>query len=137
MHWSINYMGIPWVAGGRTPDGFDCWGLVREIYQSILNIDLPMYIVDPNMKVSVSKCMITALDEWVRVDSPKNNCLVVMSKNKHPSHVGVYIDDAGGLILHSVDGVGSCAQFESEVRQEYKLLEFYEHGSLRNNHKPI
>lgn len=137
MQWMYKYYGIPWVPGGRTFEGFDCWGLVRSVYLQQLDLDLPLYMVDPNKKLSVSRMMIDGLSDWHSLDEPKHMSLVVLSKSKIPSHVGIYIDEAGGFVFHSVSGVGVCADSLATVREQFKMIEFYEHGSLRNNRESL
>jgi len=137
VHWSIKYIGIPWVACGRSFEGFDCWGLVRQVYLDELSIKLPEYPIDPKKLVSVSKAMIIGLSDWVEIEKPEDNCLVVMSKTSSPSHVGVYILGSGGLVLHSVDGGSSVVDFMMDINQQFKLVKFYRHGSVCNNTKPI
>ncbi|MCB5411323.1 C40 family peptidase [Pseudogemmobacter faecipullorum] len=41
--WWAQYIGIPFRDGGRGPDAYDCWGLLRRIYADQLGVDLPCY----------------------------------------------------------------------------------------------
>ena len=34
------YVGKPWVSGGRGPDEFDCWGLVKYVMANEYDINL-------------------------------------------------------------------------------------------------
>ena len=36
-------MAIPFVDGGRSPGGVDCWGLIYLVYRDMLGIELPSY----------------------------------------------------------------------------------------------
>lgn len=40
-HWSQPYIGIPFIPGGRSLLGADCWGLLRIVYQDVAQIELP------------------------------------------------------------------------------------------------
>ena len=46
MHWAEDLIGCPWVAGGRGPDAFDCWGLVRWCWGRHFGIEVPEIPVD-------------------------------------------------------------------------------------------
>lgn len=41
--WVERYIGLPFLDGGRTLAGCDCWGLVRLVYWRELGLDLPSY----------------------------------------------------------------------------------------------
>ena len=45
-HWAEDLIGRPWVAGGRGPDAFDCWGLVRWCWRKQFSIEVPEIPVD-------------------------------------------------------------------------------------------
>lgn len=42
INWA-NYIGIPYVDGGRDQEGADCWGLVRLVFREERKIILPSY----------------------------------------------------------------------------------------------
>lgn len=43
LHWSAEYVGLPWAEKGDTREGVSCWGLVRLVYAERLGIVLPSY----------------------------------------------------------------------------------------------
>lgn len=133
MKWTRQYIGIPWVAGGRTKDACDCWGLVRLIYKEQLGVEFPDHILDPSRTKAVMRCMASQLEEWQRIETPEHMCLAVMGKGDTPSHVGLYLSSGKGIIIHSVDGHTSCAESLNDLRRSYKLFQFYTHGSLCDN----
>ena len=38
---ATSFLGVPYVWGGNTPEGFDCSGLVQYCYREVFNIELP------------------------------------------------------------------------------------------------
>ena len=46
MHWAEDLIGRPWVAGGRGPHAFDCWGLARWCWRERFRIEVPEIPVD-------------------------------------------------------------------------------------------
>ena len=40
-HWAVRTIGLPWVAGARGPDAYDCWGLFLAIQRCHFARDLP------------------------------------------------------------------------------------------------
>jgi len=43
MHWANDYVGIPWLDGGRTRAGCDCYGLVRLVLAERFSIFVSAY----------------------------------------------------------------------------------------------
>ncbi len=41
VHWATHYIGLPWHAGARGPEAFDCWGLFLAIQRDHFGRELP------------------------------------------------------------------------------------------------
>lgn len=99
---AYQFVGIPYLWGGRSTKGFDCSGFTQTIYK-LHGIDLPR---DANMQVNVGQAV--ALD-----DSLKNfqaGDLLFFGKDlDHITHVGMYIGD--GEFIHS-DGMVKINSFD-------------------------
>ena len=81
------YLGVPYVWGGTTPNGFDCSGLVQYVYKQLgINISRTTYY-QVNDGVEVSK------------NELKQGDLVFFRKNGNIHHVGIYI--GGGQFIHA------------------------------------
>lgn len=98
--WSIPYVGIHFVDGGRDASGCDCWGLVHLVYREVLGIDLPTY-------GEISAHDVARVTERIREDSagaPWLPVLVaaqpfdVLVMRGKPLHVGLMVDAAH--VLH-------------------------------------
>lgn len=81
------YLGTPYVWGGKTPDGFDCSGFVQYVYNQL--------------GFSLTRTTYTQVDEGSEID--KNNLrqgdLVFFKKNGDIHHVGIYIGN--GQFIHA------------------------------------
>lgn len=71
---AARYVGVPYVAGGSTPDGFDCSGFVQYVYAQ-LGISLP-------------RSSSAYYDVGTRVTEPQPGDIIVS-----PGHVGIYAGD--------------------------------------------
>jgi len=130
MHPTFVYLGLPWVNGGNGPACFDCWGLVREIYSSLYGMKLPLMGVDADKLKDVCCAFMGSQekDHWKNVQKPEEGDLVIFRQGKYPSHVGVWIDEDGGGVLHSARKCGV-------VFQKLKTMElqgWYVHEILRH-----
>lgn len=89
------YIGLPWVAGGRSLSGMDCWGLLRHVQKEHFGVNLPdAPTVEPYRH-----------GEWVQADQPFHGAGVLLRAG-HDPHVGVWLDVDGGGVLHSLRGAG-------------------------------
>lgn len=93
-------IGKPFVDHGRGPDGYDCWGLVREVYRRY-GIDLPDYSISAAACERVQGEIEEAKksEQWVELEKPEVPCVMVIKS--HPvfhNHLGVYVGK--GRFLH-------------------------------------
>jgi hypothetical protein len=96
------YIGLPYLANGRTEAGVDCWGLVRLFYKNELNIDLPSYVDDYNGPYDPA--IISLMDqykevEWKKQAVPEAGDVCVFNIYGEPCHVGVYVGN--NKFIHS------------------------------------
>lgn len=137
MNWKLKYMTTPWVDQGReTGKGLDCWGLVVAVYKERLGKDLNPY---PTMSLAqrpqeAARVLTeqaneadTGVNEWTPVDTPKDYDLVLMSKGKYFLHVGIYLEQDGGVIMHSYQGGNTVIQPLADCNESWAKLKFYRH----------
>ncbi len=81
------YLGVPYVWGGTTPDGFDCSGLVQYVLR--------------DLGIEISRVTQTQCNEGVPVAKGdlEPGDLVFFEKNGDVHHVGIYVGD--GKMLHA------------------------------------
>lgn len=105
VHWSAAYVGLPWLDGGRSADGADCWGLVRLVYERELGIALPTYgEISARELIAVARAVSAGKDgeDWQAVSTGAQTafdvCVMRLSGGSRTGHVGVLVDP--GHVLH-------------------------------------
>lgn len=128
-HWANNYVGKPWVSGGRGPESFDCWGLLVWVYAHHYGRTLPEYAHhDATSQDGNRRLFQREKADWQEVLAYKDGDAVAISAGKRFHHVGVYLDTDGGLILHACQGKGVLAQTPAGLRTfGLNNLKFYRH----------
>ena len=81
------YVGCPYVYGGTTPSGFDCYGFVQYIYRQF------------GITINRTATAQLANGYWVARDEMKPGDLVFFGYGSTASHVGIYIGD--GKFVHA------------------------------------
>jgi hypothetical protein len=104
--WAVDYIGMPWVAGGQGPDDFDCMGFFRHVQGRHFGIAVPSIIApfydDPASLVALFGEH-SERSRWSRIDKPEQGCAVIVHR---PMHIGTWLDIDGGGVLHCVRGPG-------------------------------
>ena len=98
------YLGVPYVWGGTTPEGFDCSGLVQYVYKS-LGID-------------ISRVTYTQVNEGVEVSKEdlQPGDLVFFANNGDVHHVGIYAGN--GMMIHA-PYTGAVVEYQSIEEGSY------------------
>jgi cell wall-associated NlpC family hydrolase len=136
-HWAIDYIGLPWVAGGLGPDEFDCWGLVINVYSKFKGIDLPrMPGVDPRNPVEVYKEIairkkIDACKNMgvYQVEDPQEFDIALLGRSNRYHHVGLFTEESGTGIVHCSESSGVVFESRSQLKiQRYNKILYFRHG---------
>lgn len=89
------FMGVPYVFGGTTPQGFDCSGFVQYIYKHAAGISLPRTTDQQyNVGTSIAKSDL----------QPGDLVFYANTYRKGISHVGVYA--GGNMVLNATSSKG-------------------------------
>lgn len=129
-----DYIGRPWRAGARGPDAFDCWGLVWYTYKKHLGVELPNFLgLDPSADPVLCARTINAAangPDWQPIPKPRHMCVAAMGL-QYLTHVGLYLDFDGGLILHCTDRQRVTAETPRAISLVFRFrrMEYYRHGS--------
>lgn len=130
--WAATYIGLPWLAHGRSRAGVDCWGLVRLVLADVYGVALPSYagLADLDGRdgwPSIEAAIAYGLAHWQEI--PRVNAEpgdgVVLRLAGQPLHVGLIAGVAPLRMLHAWPGVGSCLDRLDALRWARRLAGFY------------
>lgn len=81
----------PFTDQGRGPDGYDCWGLVKEVYKRN-GIELPDYTISAKACEEISQQIIESRPDWEQIQIAETPCLVVLKGDLYfVQHLGVHV----------------------------------------------
>ena len=104
--WAAGYIGIPYVDGGRSHDGCDCWGLVWLVFREQWGIDLPDYrgaYSSAADKADVAELIAGELGPWAPVAQAKaavGDVGLFRYADGSPGHVGLMLEPRRMLHVH-------------------------------------
>lgn len=132
MHWAAQYIGFPYLEGGRGAGGVDCWGLLCLVYAQEFHTILPLIpgVTANNVALFNTMLQRQVLREWVEVDMPSDGCAVAMSQKQAIHHVGLWVDADGGKVIHSWKQQKVIADTLRTLKLKgMKTIKFYRHRS--------
>lgn len=105
---AAKYLGVPYVWGGSTPDGFDCSGLVQYVFRSL--------------GIEISRTTYTQVNEGIPVskDELQPGDLIFFGSGLNVHHVGIYVGN--GMMIHA-PRTGTVVQYQS-IDDPYYASEF-------------
>lgn len=94
--WCSKYIGIPYLEGGRTPEEWDCLGMVRWIIKERLGIVLPSYLEKYAEEYDKTEIMSLMLGEaaikGIEILPGQEREMDVALFRGCPIHVGLVVD---------------------------------------------
>ena len=133
VRWAEKYLGLPFVDGGRTWSGVDCWGLVRLVFKHERGIELPTYGDIPAselIRIAYKVKEETAKEPWNAVSIPQAIDMAVMYSRHAPIHVGVMVDNK--YLLHVEKGTNCVLIDKDHPSVFFRSIGFFRHTELMN-----
>lgn len=133
MHWSRDYVGLPWRFAGRSRDGIDCWGLLWLIYRDVLKIDVASYereTLDAPEREQIAALLTEDRNKspWRHAEQEQQFDMVVFRRGGIESHVGIVVEP--GRMIHILHGGESSIERFDRGRWKPKLVGLHRHESL-------
>lgn len=122
------FVGIPYVAHGRSYEGADCWGLLFLYYRDALGTPIPSYSAemhDRNFhRRDIGPLMDSEIEKlWMQVDDPQPGDGILLRAGRFNSHVGVFL--GSGRILHSEGPEQSVVARLDDIRLRSRVTGFF------------
>ena len=99
-----NFVGIPYLSGGRDLDGLDCWGLVLCAAKELFCLDYPIYLGYTNAEAQdeTEPYFSVRKSDWkhIPVGSEVAGDVIVLYIAGRPTHCGLVIEK--GMMLHTL-----------------------------------
>jgi cell wall-associated NlpC family hydrolase len=96
-------IGVPFVDGGRTLNGADCWGLARLALKRF-GYEVPDFTVSCFNSAAINGIYEAEKERWRCVEEPEPGCVVAMRIDPRVpdavQHIGVYLGN--GRFLHTL-----------------------------------
>jgi cell wall-associated NlpC family hydrolase len=125
MHWSSEYLNIPWLWRGETKQGCDCLGLFKMIFREKMHKPLPYDApVDINADYDMYKKGLEVGDEIKDISDLREFDLAFFLENvtdAEPRHMGIMVNNFGKFIQQLENRVTSV----SDINNAYWKKRFY------------
>ena len=123
--WADEYVGIPYLARGRTRSGCDCWGLVRLVLEERFGVVVPRF--DDYDEAGIGSRDIVderfPLVDAVEIVNPESGDIVLMRLRGQPCHVGIVV--GGGYMLHTLRAHEAALDRYTGPRWAHNVEGFY------------
>lgn len=130
MHWWNKYVGLLFKEHGRDRSGFDCWGLVRFVFQEEKKLTLPDRLEyastrDYTQTVKlVTDVKGTGFFLEVAPSQVRDFDIVVLKIAGFGGHCGI-VCNGGKSFLHVVDGANSVIEPLNGIRWSGRIESFW------------
>ena len=117
-------IGVPFVDGGRTKDGLDCWGLAMILLER-QGYPVPDYPIQATAVQEIADALKDGSEcgGYERLNAPECGCIVLLrlSMDVWANHVGICIGH--GRFIHAYSKTGVCIDRLSRWRS--RIVGYY------------
>jgi hypothetical protein len=106
------HIGTPYSLGGRAAGTVDCYGSARYLQRELFGRAMPDFAMPGSAGRSAIAAAISVHPErqqWREVDAPTDGALVTMARNLCGYHIGTWLEEDDGVIIHAIEDCGVVA----------------------------
>lgn len=132
--WHNKYVGIPYKDNGRDPDGVDCWGLARYVYNKEFNISLPSFSFnyDGGDRERIQELIAQYREGWEEITQDyKSGDLVLFRMMGYESHVGIITEYP--YFLHAREKADSSVERLDNTQWKNRVIGVFRYSSAARN----
>lgn len=130
-HWAAQYIGVPFLWGGKDPKGWDCYYSTCWILDHHFGIKLPMYDGPPDeeeWQIVQGWGHLLRNERWQRVPQlSAQEGDVVESIFMRRSHCGVMLDST--RMIHAAEELGTMIVDTTRRSWQQRITGYYRHVS--------
>jgi cell wall-associated NlpC family hydrolase len=116
-------IGKPFENGGRGPDTFDCYGLVREIHHR-LGVEMPNLYVNCFDIEKVNDEYQLQSKHLIPLEKPEEYCIIAIRNNSPVvNHFGIYLGKHE--FIHAIQEVGVCKASIDHPKWKKAIVGYY------------
>lgn len=115
------FLGRPYRLGASGPDAYDCYGITRALQAVLFERPMPAFEIPGKSGRMAIAAAIAGHPErlrWAEIEAPVDGAIVTMARHLQGYHLGTWLSEDGGLIVHAMEGVGVVASRLIELEVE-------------------
>ena len=135
-NWVESLIGLPFTATGTKPrQGFNCWTFVVWVQRTYFGVDLRLSSERGSLRTRAraAKSSVQSTLQRLPVDAAwRAGDVLLLQQGSVPIHIGVWIEEDGGGLLHCEDPVGVICEPSATFRRRWQIEGVYRYaGALR------
>lgn len=121
-----HFLSVPYVDGGRTLDGLDCWGLALQVRRELGLPELPDDPAAIRGNGSAVSAQFRGIAGQLAIGQPCPGALAAVFKGPLFVHVGVVVQADGRLwVIETNPGVGAHLRKVADFNAAYYKVVYY------------
>lgn len=127
--WAAQYVGLPYLPGGRDRAGIDCWGLYSLIMREQFGLELPPYEGPVWAAGSSGRGIVRAAEayasQFTRIEAADTRLgdAILLRAMGLPIHIGMVVGN--GLMLHAEEYQNSVIARYNSPQWASRIVSFF------------